>query len=118
MKLLIVDDEIELVSGLIRFLGRFGHNCATALDLNGAIDHITHDASDLVITNYRLPDGDGLDVIRTVQQKLPRTPVILMTGYHESFLEEASEGFGRRDTNCHIEQAIGFILVGMATIKS
>jgi len=43
MKLLIVDDEIELVSGLIRFLGRFGHNSATAL-----------------------PDGDGLDVIRTV----------------------------------------------------
>jgi len=43
-----------------------------------------------VITNYRLPDGDGLRVIRTVQQRLPRAPVILMTGYHDSGLEEAS----------------------------
>jgi len=94
MKLLIVEDETELIATLVRFLSRAGHSCATALNYQAAMDHIARSYPQLVITNYQLPDGDGLGVIKAVRQKYPLTPVILMTGYHTPTLEEAARKAG------------------------
>jgi len=94
VNLLIVDDEAELVGTLVRFLNRFGHDCVTAFNVQQAFDAIAQDRPELVITNYRLPDGDGFEVIKHVRQALPQTPVILMTGYHDSVLEQASRKAG------------------------
>jgi len=80
MKLIIVDDEWELAEVLARFLRRSGHDCLTALDVQGAIDAITQHRPGLVLTAFRLPDGDGLQIINHVRQTLPQTPVIVMTG--------------------------------------
>ena len=68
-KILIVDDERDLVDAYVRLLERSGHRCVGAFDASEAIRIIDAESPDLVITDLSLPDISGIEIIRHVRAK-------------------------------------------------
>ena len=86
--LLIVDDEDLVRWSLRERLAADGHAIAESATAAGAIEQMSGEI-DLVLLDFRLPDGDGLTVLRRLKDIAPDVPVILMTAY--STVENAVE---------------------------
>jgi DNA-binding NtrC family response regulator len=87
--ILIVDDE-ELVRWSLRErLRRDGHAISEAGTAAAAVEQVAAGGIDLVLLDLRLPDGDGLGVLRRVKELAPETLAIMMTAF--STVENAVE---------------------------
>jgi DNA-binding NtrC family response regulator len=76
---LIVDDEDLVRWSLRERMKKDGHAVIEAATAAAALDAAP--GADLVLLDYRLPDGDGLSVLRGIKDQWPDTPVILMTAF-------------------------------------
>lgn len=94
MRILLVEDEVELAHTFARFLALSGHDCVTAVNARQAIESVAKHNPEIVITDFCLPDGDGFDVTRHVCQNAPQTPVILVTADHWPGMEEEAREAG------------------------
>lgn len=82
-ELLIIDDDVSFCRLLERFLVQKSYGVQTAFSGGEALNKINNRHFDLVMTDLRLPDTDGLELLVKIKSKMPQTPVILMTGYSE-----------------------------------
>lgn len=80
---LIVDDDPEIRTLLARYLGGQGYRVTTAADRRECEAHIATSTPDLIVLDVMLPDGSGLDICRSLQERPPRIPVILLTALKE-----------------------------------
>ena len=80
-RVLIVDDDVDLLETLDRLLRRSGYNCLTASSGRDGIRVIDAQSPDLVVTDLHMSGLDGLAVIRHACAQVPRIPVVLMTAY-------------------------------------
>jgi DNA-binding response OmpR family regulator len=80
--ILVVDDEADLIATYERILRRLGYAVVSAGSRRTALEAIRSRPLKLVIADLRLPDGDGLNIVRAVRES-SRTPppVIVVTGY-------------------------------------
>lgn len=86
--ILVVDDEALLRMSLRARLAQEGYELFEAGTAAEAFQQFASDP-DLVLLDFHLPDGDGLDVLRQIRQHSPDTVVILMTAF--SSIENAVE---------------------------
>jgi DNA-binding NtrC family response regulator len=80
-RVLVVDDEIGMRAALEASLRRGGWSVETADGVQDALRKFASGRHPLVITDMRMPDGDGLEVMRCTRQLEPTTAVILLTAY-------------------------------------
>ena len=78
---LIVDDEAAMRAALEANFRRRGWRVQTASGVADALAKFQSTPSTLVVTDMRMPDGDGLQVMQGVRTFVPDTPVILLTAY-------------------------------------
>jgi signal transduction histidine kinase len=80
-KVLVVDDEESVVVTIKAILQLDGYNVATTTSGAQARAMVREVEYDLVLTDLRLEDGDGLDVLKAVRESYPETVTIMLTGY-------------------------------------
>jgi two-component system response regulator PilR (NtrC family) len=78
---LIVDDERDIRELLVLTLGRMGLRCDTASSLADARALLRHNQYALCLTDMRLTDGTGVDLVRDISQLYPDTPVAMITAF-------------------------------------
>ncbi|MHA7056612.1 sigma-54-dependent transcriptional regulator [Aquimarina sp. M1] len=82
-KLLIVEDDVAFCTMLKTFLQKKGYEVSTSFSGNEAILQIQEHTFDIVLTDVRLPDRDGITLLEDIRAKNPNTQVVIMTGYAE-----------------------------------
>jgi len=79
--LLLVDDEIQAVETMSDFLSTLGYRVSSAHNGTAALELYADDPADLVITDIRMPNGDGETLIRNLRDLDPGLPIIVATGH-------------------------------------
>jgi DNA-binding NtrC family response regulator len=80
-RILIVDDEPDMVENLTRILRRAGHRCLRATEGPHGLALLESERPDLLITDLRMPEVDGLDLLRRAHELDPALPVIVITAF-------------------------------------
>ena len=78
---LIVDDEPDLLELVSLTLSRMSLDTRTASDVGSAQKLLKGQPFDLCLTDMRLPDGDGLDLVAWIQENRPQVPVAVITAH-------------------------------------
>jgi two-component system, NtrC family, response regulator PilR len=78
---LVVDDEPHICELLSITLERMDIATRTCLDVTGAKRALAEQTFDLCLTDMRLPDGDGLELVEWIQHEVPGTPVAVITAH-------------------------------------
>jgi len=82
-RILVVDDEKTICLLLAQRLFKEGYICATANNGKEALNHFYKDDLSLIITDIRMPEMDGMELLKNVKTIKPKMMVTIMTAYPE-----------------------------------
>lgn len=82
-RILIVDDEQVVRLSHLRCLGNAGYRAEAVPNGREALARMEQQAFDVVFLDLRMPDLDGITVLRTIKSRWPECEVIIITGYPE-----------------------------------
>lgn len=81
VRILIVEDDLTFSLMLSTWLGKKGFDVTSAANVKDAKQHLSDKDFELIISDLRLPDSDGIDLLQWVKVRNPLLPVIMMTSY-------------------------------------
>ena len=93
-KILIVDDEENARIGLSKLLQQEGYEVSSVANGYEALQFLSHEKVNLVISDINMPEMNGLAFLRELHRSYPSTQVIMITAYGgvESYLEAMNLG--------------------------
>jgi CheY-like chemotaxis protein len=92
-RILLVDDNANGLAARKTVLEELGHKVLTATSGADALEQFAAHSIDLVVTDYKMPRMDGLELISRLRGQAPTLPIVLLSGFSETLgLGEASTG--------------------------
>lgn len=93
-KILIVEDDTHSRNGLSELLRGEGYTVVVAEDVETAVKRVAHEDVDLLLCDLDLPDGSGLDLLKSTRNQYPELAYVVMTASttQESYQEAAGLG--------------------------
>ncbi|MBK5100615.1 MAG: response regulator [Desulfobacteraceae bacterium] len=79
--ILVIEDDTEVLSVIIKYLSQLGYEVITASDGMEGLKRLDSGGFDLVITDIVMPYVSGVGVVTALKKKKPHIPVIAITGY-------------------------------------
>jgi two-component system response regulator HydG len=94
LRVLVIDDEERHAEAVAESLERVGYECVIATSGSAGAKRIEQDEYDVVLTDLRMEDMDGLAIVRKARQDLPDAEVVVITGYGDvkTAVEAIKEG--------------------------
>jgi PAS domain S-box-containing protein len=80
-RILVVDDEKVVLTGCEKILGEAGYRVKTTLSAKQALDILKEGPFDIVITDLKMPEISGMELLKTIKRDYPEITVIVITGY-------------------------------------
>ena len=80
-RILLVEDDPGARLGIRSYLETYGHQVEEAETCAAAISRLGADLPDIVLVDYALPDGNALDLLRTMKTQAIDVPIIVLTGH-------------------------------------
>jgi DNA-binding NtrC family response regulator len=80
-KILVIDDESIVRTSCSRSLTPEGYDVKLSQNGADAMKMLEEESFDLVLTDLKMPDIDGIEVLKMIKQRWPQTEVIVVTGY-------------------------------------
>jgi DNA-binding NtrC family response regulator len=81
LSILIIDDEESMRRFLTVLLEKEGYRVVSSSTGRGALRVLDEEAFDLVITDLKMPDLDGIQILESVKEKFPQLPVVILTAH-------------------------------------
>jgi two-component system response regulator (stage 0 sporulation protein F) len=97
MKILVVDDEVEVASFLCDFLKRLNLTSLKANCGKEALEVFTSQKPDWVLLDVKMPDIDGIEVLKKMKEINPEVNAIMITGRSDDSLINEAKALGARD---------------------
>ena len=92
-RILLVDDNAHGLSARRCVLEELGHRITTASSAAEALEQFAAHKFDLVVTDYKMPKMDGIELIARIRKQSPETPMILLSGFVDALgLSESNTG--------------------------
>jgi DNA-binding NtrC family response regulator len=93
-RVLIVDDEPDMVENCVRILARAGYQCRGTQDAQEGLALVEAERPDVLLTDLKMPGPDGMELLRRARTVDPDLPVIVITGFAtiESAVQAMREG--------------------------
>lgn len=82
-RILVIDDDTDICLLLRRFLSKNGYEVAIAQNGQTGLSLLEEFSPDLVMTDFRLGDLDGGQILRKIKERFPEVPVLIITGYSD-----------------------------------
>jgi CheY-like chemotaxis protein len=93
-RILLIDDELEFLEVMGSRIKSWGYDLIAATNGKEAIDAVENKNPDIVVLDYKLPDMDGVEVLKEIRKINKEIPVIMFTAYADEKSMKGTEELG------------------------
>jgi len=85
VRILVVDDEAVMRNLLLKILEQEGYKITLSSSYKEAMGHLNNETYEIVLSDVKMPETGGFELLKEIKQNWPKTAVIMMTAYGDAY---------------------------------
>lgn len=85
VKIMVVDDEAIMRNLLLKILEQEGYQVTLVSSAREAIEKLNSEKFEIVLSDVKMPDINGFELLKNIKKGWPQTAIIMMTGYGDAY---------------------------------